>query len=121
MARLGRTDGDFCCVMIPDFTDEHDVRVVAQHRTQTGGECQTDLFTHLDLNSTFELVLDGIFKGDDLTIFGVGLSQSSIKGSGFAAAGGTGEKDEALRQLSELSEESLLVWLHSQLTEIKKK
>ena len=96
MPGLGGTDGNFSRFKITNFAHEHDVRIMPQNRTQSGGEGQADLIAHLDLHGPFELVFDRILEGDDFAAFIVGLGQRSVKGRGLSAAGRAGEQHQPL-------------------------
>ena len=54
--------------LITNFTDENDVRVMAQDRAQAARECKAGFFIDLDLIDAFELILDRVFNGDDFAL-----------------------------------------------------
>ena len=61
-------DGVFGRLSIPNFTDEHDVRVMPKDASQRGSKGQTDLGVNLDLVDPIELVLDWVLGRDDLVL-----------------------------------------------------
>ena len=99
VAGLGGAHCNLRSLEIADLPDEDNVRVVAQDRAQACGKGQADLVANLDLDGAFELVFDGIFEGDDLSVFVISLRQSRVEGSCFAATGRAGEEDKTLRKL----------------------
>ena len=62
----GGLDGDGGCLPVPDLTDQHDVGVGPQDRSQRGGEGHARLDIDLDLVDPVELVLDGVLDRDDV-------------------------------------------------------
>ena len=91
MAGLRGAYGDFGGLKIANFTYQDDIGVMAEDGAQARGKGEADLFAHLDLHRAFELVFDGVFKGNDLAAFIIGLSQGGIERGGFAAPGWPGQ------------------------------
>ncbi len=94
---------------VAHFADEDDVGVLAEDGSD--GLCEAggvvadfDLFD--DGVAVGVLVLDGVFDGDDVVAAaGVDVVDEGCHGGCLAAAGGTGEEDEALAALGELGED----------------
>ena len=63
-----RLNGDLRRLRIANLAHHDAIRVVAQDRTQATGECQTLLLVDGDLQHAWQLVLDGVFDGDDLVV-----------------------------------------------------
>src|SRR5215213_3192982 len=61
-------DGDFSSFEVANFTDQNDVGILAQERTQRGREVQDDLFLHLHLVDAGKVELHRIFRGHDVGI-----------------------------------------------------
>ena len=106
MARLRRLDGDLHRFEIAHFAHEHDVRIFAQRRAQSAGEALR-VAVHLALvdHALEGLVdeLDGVLDRDDvLGAAAVDRVDEGRERRGLAAAGGTGDDDEALREVAEL-------------------
>src|SRR5438046_8156423 len=96
MAGLRGTDGDFGGLEVANFSNEHNVWIVAKHRAQAGREGETDLFANWNLHCAFKLIFDGIFKSNNFSAIVVGLSERRIKSRGFAAVRWPGEQHHAL-------------------------
>ena len=65
MPGKGRLHGDIGRLLVADFTDHHDVWVLAKERAERGGESVSVLLADLGLQNTLELVLDRVLDGDD--------------------------------------------------------
>src|SRR5208283_1311829 len=104
VAGEGGLHGDLRGFLVADFADENYIRVVAQDRAQPARKGQAGLLVDLDLIDAFELIFNGIFHGDDFADGIVDLIQRGIKRGGFAAAGGAGDEDDAVRQLEHAAE-----------------
>ena len=61
-------DGDLRGLVVADLTDEYDVRVRTQDRTQRARERQAGLDVRLDLVDPRHAVLDGVLNGDDVDL-----------------------------------------------------
>src|SRR6185369_10488131 len=61
-------DRDFSSFEVANFTDENDVWILAQKRTQRGGKVQTDLFLHLHLVDAGKVELHRIFRSHDVGV-----------------------------------------------------
>ena len=81
---------------VADLADEHDGRVLAQDRTQTGREGETDLGIHLDLSDARLLDLDRVFDGNDVLVGLIDPRDRRVKGGRLAAAGRPGDQEDAV-------------------------
>ena len=72
---------------------------MAQDAAQRRGKGQPDLGLDLKLHDARQLILDGIFNGDDLDGFFVQCVQTGVQRGGLAASGRSGEEDDAVRLL----------------------
>ncbi len=61
-----RLDRDLGRFEVADLTDQHDVGVLPQERTQSRGEIQPDLLLHLHLVDTVEVELHRVLGGHDV-------------------------------------------------------
>src|SRR5437899_8553932 len=121
MPGLGRAHGNLGSLEVANFTDQNDIRIVAQNRAQPGRESQPNLLAHLNLNRAFELIFNRILEGDDFARFVAGLGKSSIECRRLAAARGPREQHQSLGESRQFLKDLLLVWLHPKLAEIEKK
>ena len=80
MPRLCGAHGNLSRLKIAYFPHQNDIRIVAEDRTQPGGECEADLLPDLDLDHPVQLVFYRIFKRDDLAAFIIGLCEGGIEG-----------------------------------------
>ena len=62
------------------------------------GEGQPDLRIHVDLIDPVHLIFDRVFDGDDLLVGLIDALERRIKRGRFAAAGGPGHQENAVRQ-----------------------
>ena len=53
-------------LLVADFADEHDVRVLPENRSQGARERQLDLVVDLRLVDAGNLILDRVFDRDDV-------------------------------------------------------
>ena len=95
VAGEGRLHGDLRGFAVPDLADHDDVGVLAKYRTEPVGKGEIDLRVHLDLADPLELVLDRVLDGDDVLFRGVDTGEGGVKGGGLAAAGRSGNQDDA--------------------------
>src|SRR6202000_2451573 len=89
---------------VTDFADEDLVRVVAEDAAQAAREGEALLLVDRDLRDAANLVLDRIFDGDDLVLFGLDLVERGVEGGGFARAGGAGDEHHAVGLLDVAAE-----------------
>ena len=66
------------------------------------GEGQPDLRIDVDLVDPVHLVFHRIFDGDDLLVRQVDALERGVERGGFAAAGGAGDQEDAVRQAGEV-------------------
>src|SRR5262249_7589686 len=64
----GSFDRDFSSFEVANFTDQNDVRILAQKRTQRGRKVQADLFLHLHLVDAEKIELDRVLRGHDVGV-----------------------------------------------------
>ena len=72
---VGRLAGDRRRLLIADFADHDDVGVLAENRSQAGGESLPGLGVDLHLGDVVELVLDRVFDRDDVLLVAVDLAK----------------------------------------------
>ncbi len=90
MARQRGLDGDLSGFEVADLSDEHDVGVLAQERTQRGGEVEADGLADLDLVDPRHVELDGILRGHDVGVRFVQCGDRGVESVGLAGASGAG-------------------------------
>ena len=115
MARQGGLDGDFRRFPVADFAHQDDVGILADDRAQPGGEIQVDLGVHLNLADPFDLVLDGVFDGDDVDFRVVDRGQGRVERCRLAAAGGAGYQQDAVGRLDQLVEQVDVPAVHAEI------
>ena len=94
---------------VADLADQHDVGVLAQHRTQAAAEGQAAALVHLHLGDAGDLHLDRVLERDDVAVRRVDLLQRRVERAGLAAARRAGEQHQALRGLQHPAEVGELV------------
>src|SRR2546425_5163727 len=101
VAGEGGLDGDFDRLQVADLADEDHVGVLPDDVSESGGKGQPDLRLHWNLVHAFQLVLDGVFDGDDLAVGRVDLLERGVERGRLAGAGGTGYQQDAVGPLDE--------------------
>ena len=96
--------GDFGGLVVADFSDENDVRVVPQDRSQSGGERDADVGVDRDLDDAVDVVFDRIFGRDDLGFDVVEFIQRRVERRRLARSGGAGDQHDAVRAMDGLAE-----------------
>ena len=74
----------------------------------------------MDLVDAVHLVFDGIFDGDDLFIGQVDAFERGVKGCRFAAAGGAGDKEDAVGERGVVLHAGEHVVVETKATEVVK-
>ena len=111
----GGLDGDFGGFRIADFTDEDDVRGLAQHGADDSGEIEPDFVFHFDLIDTWKVILDGVFCGDDFLVWAVHLVECGVERGGFAGACGTGDQEDAVGAFDDVVEAGVIGFAEAQV------
>ena len=91
-----RLDGNLRGFLVADFADHDFVGIVAQDGTQAARKGEPLLFIHGNLGDTAQLVLDGIFDGDNFVFVALDLVDGGIECGGFSGARGTCDQDHAI-------------------------
>src|SRR5205823_6304133 len=102
VSRQRRLDGELRRLVIEDLADEDDVGRLPQHGPDDAGEIQTDLVLHFHLVDARQVVLDGVFRRDDLPIRTVQFVQGAVQGRRLAGAGRAGDQEDAVGPLDDL-------------------
>ena len=77
---------------IPDFADQNNVGVLAEHGANTAGEFQLDVVRKRCLANQWQGVLDRVFQGHDMYLRRIQGGEYRVQGRCFAAAGGSGHE-----------------------------
>ena len=64
----GGLNHHFCGFPVPDFTDHQHIRIVPENRAEPGGKGKVNFGIDLDLAYIRNLILNGIFNGNDFFI-----------------------------------------------------
>ena len=115
MPRQRGLHGDLRRLLIADFTDEHDVGIVAENRAQAAGKRQAGFFRHLDLVHALELILDRIFDRDDLALGVVNFVERGIERRRLAGARRTGDEHDAVGELEHALQAGELALAHAEV------
>ena len=112
--------GDVGCLGVTNLADHDDVRRLTQDRAEGGGEVEADILVDLHLVDTAHLVFDRVFDGDELLVGRVDLAEAGVESSGLAGAGRAGHEHDAVRQLDEALEGSLVVGEEAELRQAER-
>src|SRR6056297_1211884 len=104
MPGQGRLDGNARGFKITHLADHDDVRILSHDGTQRAGKVKPDGGLGLNLVNALDLVLNGIFNGDDLALGRVELAQGGIKRGCLTRTRRTGDEDDAVGHLKGLDE-----------------
>jgi hypothetical protein len=74
---------------------------------------------HLDLIDPLQLILDRIFRGDDLQVRTVDLQQGAVEGRGLARTRRPRDQDDPVGQVDQLAVRSVDLLVHAQGLEVK--
>ena len=118
VSRKGCLDGDFGGFVVADFPNKDDVRGLPEHRADDSGEVQADVVAHFALVDAGEVVLDGIFGGDDLFVGAVLLVERGVEGRGFAGTGGAGHQKDAVGTLDDVLEALIVIFGEAKVADI---
>ena len=84
-------------VGIANFADENDIGILAENGAECPGKGEAGFLVDLNLANAIDLVLDGIFDGDNVDRFLPDLIHQCIEGCRLSAAGWTDREQHALR------------------------
>src|SRR5690242_757617 len=90
-------DGDLGGFLVANFADHDFVGVVAQDGAQAAGESEAFFLVDGNLGDALELILDGIFDGNDLVLVAFDFVNGGIQRGGLAGSGRPGDQDHAVR------------------------
>src|SRR5438045_1969765 len=119
MSRQARVRSDACSLEIANFANHDDVRCLAQDRTQGRRKCHADLRIYLHLVDPSHLIFDGLFNGNDLSVWFVDVVETGIKCGRLTGTGGTSDEENAIGQLDHTLEDFLVVRKKSKLWQSK--
>ncbi len=97
VAGEGGVDGNLSGFLVADFADHDFVGVVAQDGPQAAGKRESLFLVHGNLGDAADLILDGIFDGDDLVFVVLDLVDGGVKSGGLTGTGGPGDEHHAVR------------------------
>ncbi len=75
------------CFLVADFTDQDFVRVVPENGAKATREGEAFLLVDPDLRDAADLVLDGVFDGDDFVFIALNFVERGVKRRRFAGTG----------------------------------
>ena len=68
MPGQGGLDSYFSGLLVANFTNQNDVRVLAHNRSETACKSQVDFGINLNLADAFDLIFNGVFDGNNIDI-----------------------------------------------------
>ncbi len=95
-------DGERRRLIVSDFSDHDNVRVLAHQSAQAIGEGQADFRPHLGLVDTRHLIFNRVFNGGNIHARCVENIKHGIEGSGLAGTGRASGENHAGRHLQRL-------------------
>src|SRR5260370_1951067 len=98
MASEGGANGDVGGRAVEYFANHNHIPILADDVPQSGCKGEADLRIHVDLVDTVHLIFDRVLDGDDLLVGDVDAFQRRVERGRFAAAGGPGHEEDAVRQ-----------------------
>ena len=93
----GCLHGDVGCLAIPDLPYHDDIGVLAQNGAQAARKRHPGLAVQLDLADFFNAVLHRIFDRYNIDVRLIDPFQDGIEAGAFAASGGAGAENHAVR------------------------
>src|SRR5215475_12147951 len=89
-------DGDLSRLNVTNLTDHDDIRVLAKDRPQPRGKGQLNLRIHLHLPNAPQLILNGVFDGNDIFVTGVNPTECSVQRGCLAGTGGSSHQHDTM-------------------------
>ena len=105
VARDGRAHGDLRCLPVTNLTHHHDVRVLAQDRSQGGRKGQARQRVDLDLIDPVQSVFHGVLEGHDVESLLVQLGERGEQAAALSTSRGPRGQDHTLTCGSEAPHE----------------
>ena len=102
---------------VADFADHDLVGVVPQNGAQAQRKGQALAFIDRDLQHAGHLVFHRVFNGDDLAGPVVDLGDGGVQRGGFAAAGGAGNEQHAVRLAGQAADDGHGCGIKAQVVE----
>src|SRR5690348_4850276 len=96
MAGESGLDGDLRGFLVANFADHDFVGIVAQDGAQASREGESLFLVDGNLGDAFELVLDGIFDGDDFVFVALDFVNCGVERGGLSGAGRPSDQDHAI-------------------------
>lgn len=81
---------------IPHFPDHDPVWILAEERAENSWEIETDGVIDGDLDDAVDVILDGIFRGEELGVDGIDPAQRGVEGGRFSGTGRPGDDENAV-------------------------
>ena len=108
-------NGNFSGFGVTDLTHENNVRRLTEHGADDAGEVEADGVLHFHLIDSGEIVLDGIFSGDDFLVRLVHFVHGGIQGRGLAGSGGSGYQKDAVGALDDARETGVIAFAETEI------
>ncbi len=90
-------DRDFSSFEVANLTDENNIGILAQERSECSGEVQTDLLFHLDLVDTRKVELNRVFRSHDVRLDRVQWLKRGIERVCLTASSWSSDEHHAVR------------------------
>src|SRR5215213_4757015 len=90
-------DGNFSRFKVADLADKNDIRVLAQERSESSREVQSDLLLHLHLIDAGKVELDRVFRGHDVRLLLVQRLESRVERVCLTTSGWSSHQDHPVR------------------------
>ncbi len=118
MPGLGRLASDLRRLVVADFADHDDVRVLPQDAAQLRGERLARFGVHLDLGDVGQLIFHWVLDGDDVLLQAIDLIEAGVQSGALAGAGGAADDEHAVRLGDEPADLVAHLVTHAELSQV---
>ena len=119
MSGQRRLDGNLRRLEVACLTDHDAIGILPQKRPQDARKRQANGFVHRYLHNSFQIVFDGLFRGEQLRIDRVDLAQTGIKRRRLSRAGRAGRDKNAVWAMDHFDEKVVDVIGHAECFEVE--
>ena len=114
-----RLDGDLGGLQVANFPEHDDIGILTQEGAEGLAEGHAGRFIDLHLHDPLDVELHRVFDREELGVDLVDMPQAGIKGRGFAAARGPGDREDAVGLVDGLDDEVVTIFGQTQRLEVQ--
>ena len=112
-------NGDLGGLQVANFPEHDDIGILTQEGAEGLSEGHAGRFIDLHLHDPLDVELHRVFDREELGVDLVDMPQAGIKGRGFAAARGPGDREDAVGLVDGLDDEVVTIFGQTQRLEVQ--